>query len=99
MLLLNSFFVTAPHKHLFGKTNFLALLDLRVLSTETTWGITSPALCIFIVSPILISFLIISSSLCNVAFETTTPPTVTGCTFATGVMAPVLPTCIAISII
>ncbi len=37
--------------------------------------------------------------MCNVAFETTTPPTVTGCTFATGVIAPVLPTCIAISII
>ena len=52
-----------------------------------------------IVSPILISFLIISSSLCSVAFETTTPPTVTGSTFATGVIAPVLPTCITISLI
>ena len=28
----------------------------------------------------------------NVAFDTTTPPTVTGSTFATGVIAPVLPT-------
>ena len=41
----------------------------------------------------------ISSSLCNDAFETTTPPTVTGWTFATGVIAPVLPTWITISLI
>ena len=46
----------------------------------------------FIVSPTLMSFLKISSSLCNVALETTTPPTVTGFTLATGVIAPVLPT-------
>ena len=45
------------------------------------------------------SFLFISSSLCNVALDTTTPPTVTGETFATGVIAPVLPTCITISFI
>ena len=53
----------------------------------------------FIVSPTLMSFLKISSSLCNVALETTTPPTVTGFTLATGVIAPVLPTCIAMSLI
>ena len=47
-------------------------------------------------SPILISFLIISSSLCNVALDTTTPPIFTGSTLATGVSAPVLPTCISI---
>ena len=52
-----------------------------------------------ILSPILISFLSISSWLCKVAFETTTPPTVTGSTFATGVIAPVLPTCMFISLI
>ena len=45
------------------------------------------------------SFLLISSSLCNVALETTTPPTVTGSTLATGVIAPVLPTWIIISFI
>ena len=45
------------------------------------------------------SFLWISSSLCNVALDTTTPPTVTGSTFATGVIAPVLPTWIIISLI
>ena len=44
------------------------------------------------------SFLFISSSLCNVALDTTTPPTVTGET-ATGVIAPILPTCITISFI
>ena len=74
----------------------MPLLDL---STESTWGITSPALCIVTVSPILISFLLISSSLCNVAFETTTPPTVTGLILATGVIAPVLPTWITIFVI
>ena len=60
---------------------------------------TSPALWIVIVSFNLISFLLISSSLCNVALDTTTPPTVTGSTLATGVIAPVLPTCITISLI
>jgi len=44
------------------------------------------------VSPILISFLFISSSLWSVAFETTTPPMLTGSILATGVSAPVLPT-------
>ena len=72
--------------------NFLLLLLRFSILTDTTWGITSPALCISIVSPTLISFLCISSSLCKVALETTTPPTVTGSTFATGVIAPVLPT-------
>ena len=38
----------------------------------------------------------ISSSLCNVALDTRTPPTFTGSNFATGVRAPVLPTCISI---
>ena len=52
-----------------------------------------------IVSPTLTSFLFISSSLCKVAFETTTPPTVTGSIFATGVIAPVRPTCIIIFLI
>ena len=42
------------------------------------------------------SFLLISSSLCSVAFDTTTPPIVIGSIFATGVNAPVRPTCISI---
>ncbi len=41
-------------------------------------GITSPARCTMTVSPMLMSLRAISSSLCSVAFETTTPPTVTG---------------------
>ena len=68
-------------------------------STKTTWGITSPALSTFTVSPSLISFLIISSSLWSVALETTTPPIFTGFILATGVKAPVLPTWIFMSII
>ena len=56
-----------------------------------------PALSIVAVSPILISFLLISSSLCSVAFETTTPPIFIGLIFATGVKAPVLPIWISIS--
>ena len=50
-------------------------------------------------SPILISLRKISSSLCKVAFDTTTPPTVTASTLATGVIAPVLPTWIVIFLI
>jgi len=42
-------------------------------------------------SPILISFLFISSSLCSVAFETTTPPIFIGSILEIGVSAPVLP--------
>ena len=82
-----------------GKLNFLEFLFLFFISTETTWGITSPALSTVTVSPILISFLIISSSLCSVALETKTPPILTGLIFATGVRAPVLPTWISIFII
>ena len=63
------------------------------------WGITSPALSTVTVSPILISFLSISSSLCNVAFETNTPPMLIGFIFATGVNAPVLPIWISIFLI
>ena len=37
--------------------------------------------------------------MCRVAFETTTPPTLIGSTLATGVIAPVLPTCIIMSLI
>ena len=95
--MLNSFSTIDPQEgHLLGN---LYLIDFEVLffkSTETTCGITSPALSIFTTSPILISFFLISSSLCNVAFETTTPPIFTGSTFATGVKAPVLPICTSI---
>ena len=59
--------------------------------------ITSPALSTVTVSPIRISFLFISSSLCKVALETNTPPMFIGFIFATGVNAPVLPIWISIS--
>ena len=47
---------------------------------------------------IRISFRAISSSLCNVALDTTTPPTATGANFATGVSVPVRPIWISISL-
>ena len=61
------------------------------MSTDKMCGITSPALSTVTVSPIRISFLLISSSLCKVALETNTPPIFMGFIFATGVNAPVLP--------
>ena len=69
----------------------LLSLSLFFKSTDKICGITSPALSTVTVSPILMSFLIISSSLCNVAFETNTPPIFIGFILATGVKAPVLP--------
>ena len=57
---------------------------------------TSPALSTVTVSPILISFLNISSSLWSVALDTNTPPIFTGLILATGVNAPVLPIWISI---
>ena len=44
VLLLISLIVVEPHKHLSGKINLLLSFFLFVTSTETTWGITSPAL-------------------------------------------------------
>ena len=89
---LNSLIIFEPHDgHFFGKINFLLSLFLFLKSTESIWGMTSPALSTVTTSPILISFLSISSSLCNVALETTTPPILIGLILATGVKAPVLP--------
>ena len=62
-------------------------------TTPTIWGMTSPALWRMTVSPTRMSLRAISSALCRVAFSTTTPPTVTGVRRATGVTAPVRPTC------
>jgi hypothetical protein len=58
---------------------------------------TSPARCSSTVSPSRTSSRSISSALCSVAFLTTTPPTVTGRSRATGVSEPVRPTCISMS--
>ena len=60
--------------------------------TPTICGITSPARWMITVSPTRTSLRAISSALCKVAFSTTTPPTVTGVSRATGVTAPVRPT-------
>ena len=58
---------------------------------------TSPARRTITVSPMRMSLRAISSSLCSVALETTTPPTVTGSSLAAGVSAPVRPTWISMS--
>ena len=62
-----------------------------------TCGMTSPARRTITVSPMRMSLRAISSSLCSVAFDTTTPPTVTGSSLAAGVSAPVRPTWISMS--
>ena len=49
-------------------------------------------------SPARISFRLISSWLCSVARPTFTPPTIMGSSTAYGFMAPVLPTCVRMSI-
>ena len=96
--MLNSLTVSDPQEgHFFGNKNFLLSFGLFFESIESMWGITSPALSITAVSPILISFLFISSSLWSVAFETTTPPIFIRFNFCYRVNAPVLPTWISIS--
>ena len=79
-----------------GKINLVLFFGLLFIFTDKICGITSPALSTTAVSPILISLRVISSSLCNVAFDTTTPPIFIGLIFATGVKAPVLPIWISI---
>src|SRR5262249_22528263 len=66
------------------------------LSTRTTSGMTSPARRTITVSPMRTSLRLTSSSLCRVALVTVTPPTNTGLSRATGVNAPVRPTCTSI---
>ena len=69
----------------------------RSRMTATICGITSPARCSCTVSPTRMSLRAISSSLCSVARDTSTPPTFTGSSSATGVSAPVRPTWMRIS--
>ena len=71
---------------------------LRRSSTgATTSGITSPARRTITQSPMRTSLRSISSWLCSVALVTVTPPTKTGSRRATGVSAPVRPTCTSMS--
>ncbi len=69
----------------------------RSMSAPTTSGITSPARRTITVSPMRMSLRRTSSSLCSVAFVTVAPPTNTGSRRATGVIAPVRPTCTSIA--
>ena len=80
-----------------GKTNRFAPLGRFSSTDPRICGMTSPARCTITVSPMRTSLRAISSSLCSVAFCTTTPPTVTGSSLATGVSAPVRPTWISMS--
>lgn len=84
--------------HLSGIWKTLSLPSLFSLITFTTSGITSPAFCTRTWSPIRISFLRISSSLCKVARLIVEPAICTGSRMAVGVKAPVLPTVITISL-
>ena len=74
-----------------GKLNGFAPLGRFSSTTPRICGMTSPARWTITVSPMRTSLRAISSSLCSVAFCTTTPPTVTGSSLATGVSAPVRP--------
>ena len=80
-----------------GMTNWRALAGRFSTTTLTTSGITSPALRTITVSPIWMSLRFNSSSLCSVALVTVTPPTNTAFRRATGVIAPVRPTCTVMS--
>ncbi len=75
-----------------GKTYGSVPAGRRSARTSTTCGMTSPARWISTVSPTRMSLASMKSWLCKVARATTTPPTVTGSSSATGVSAPVLPT-------
>ena len=81
----------------FGMLNLRASAGRLSSKTRTTSGITSPARRTLTTSPMWTSLRCSSSSLCSVALVTITPPTKTGAKRATGVSAPVLPTCTSMS--
>ena len=83
--------------HLSGILNGRSAPVLRLATTETTSGITSPARSSSTKSPIRMFFSYNWSSLCSVARDTIVPPTNTGSRHATGVRAPVRPTWTMIS--
>ena len=87
-----------PHTgHTAGIANSRASRGRRSITTRATSGITSPARRTTTVSPMRTSLRRISSSLCSVALVTVAPPTNTGASRATGVSAPVRPTCTSMS--
>ena len=79
--------------HSTGIANSRASAGRRSGTARTTCGITSPARRTITVSPMRRSRRRISSSLCSVTLVTVVPPTNTGARRATGVIAPVRPTC------
>ena len=80
-----------------GRRKRFAPRGRRAGITATICGITSPARCTSTLSPTRTSLRSISSWLCSDALETVTPPTRTGRRRATGVSAPVRPTCTSIA--
>ena len=88
----------APHTgQVRGILNSRTSTGRRSSRTRATSGMTSPARRTLTVSPMRISLRRNSSSLCSVALVTVTPPTNTGARRATGVNAPVRPTCTSMS--
>ena len=90
----SSFTICEPHTgHCCGIVNICTACGRFSRMTLTTSGITSPARRTITKSPIRTSLRRTSSSLWSVALVTVTPPTKTGLSLATGVIAPVRPTC------
>ena len=87
-----------PHDgHFFGNLHGFAFGGRFDGTGPTTSGMTSPARRTTTVSPSRTSLRLTSSSLCNVAVPTVTPPTNTGSRKANGVTIPVRPVCTPIS--
>ena len=80
-----------PFRKSYNLNGFVSL-GLLSLMTFTTAGIISPDFSTITVSPILMSFRAISSSLWRVALDTVVPDMNIGSNSATGVSTPVLPT-------
>ena len=91
--------VLPPHTGHFLGGSIVLFFWVFFFVTLRTCGITSPALWISTISPIEISFFLISSKLCREAFDIITPPKLTLSNLATGVIDPVLPTWKSISFI
>ncbi len=75
-----------------GISQAISLPSRASTTALTTSGMTSPARWRTTVSPTRRSLRRISSMLWRVALRTVVPPTTTGVTWATGVIAPVRPT-------
>ena len=83
--------------HTLGISQMRASGLRRESTGPSTSGITSPAFRTMTVSPTRTSLRCTSSKLCSVARATVEPATTTGTSSATGVSAPVRPTCTVMS--